>query len=100
DEVAVTAAVPAGTENGAVGGRVNRSAIRTREVDARVHCRRAAERIGADAVAAGEGGCLDRLVGRDRNGAGGKIVELLPAGEKLLERRISITVERAASAFL
>ena len=66
DQIAVAAAVPASAKDGAVGGCIDRRAVRAR----RGRCqgasrRRAAERIGADAVAAGESGGLDRLVRRN-----------------------------------
>ena len=54
DQIAVAAAVPAGAKHGAVGGRVDRRAVRAGEVDAGVHRGAAVERIGADAEAAGE----------------------------------------------
>ena len=54
DQVAVAAAVPAGAENGAVGGRIDRRADRAGEVDAGVHRGAGVERIGANAEAAGE----------------------------------------------
>src|SRR5690349_14921830 len=65
DEVAVTAAVVAGFGDDAVGGRVNGGSERSGEVDALVTGGAAAEGIGTNAVAGGEFGGLDRLVGRN-----------------------------------
>ncbi len=60
--------------------------------------RAAVERIGADAIARSEFGGLDRLVGRNGDRAVGEIVELLPAGEQRLERRVGLRrgIERTA----
>ncbi len=58
----------------------------------------AAEGIGADAIARGEFGGPDRLVGRNGDRAVGEVVELLPAGEQRLEGRVGLAgrIERAA----
>src|SRR5205085_8495560 len=98
-EVAVATGVPARAKHGAVGGRVDRSAVRAGEVDARVHRGAGVERIGADAEAAGKFDIrLDRLVGRDRDHAVLQLIELLPAVEQRLECRVAGALERAALA--
>src|SRR5205085_10479348 len=98
-EVAVATGVPARAKHGAVGGRVDRSAVRAGEVDARVHRGAGVERIGADAEAAGKFDIrLDRLVGRNRDHAVLQLVELLPAVEQRLEGRIAGAFERAADS--
>src|SRR5688572_25034283 len=97
DEVAVAAAVVARVGDDSVGGRVNRRAGGTGEVDPGVHRGRAPERVGANAIAAGECAGLDWLVGRNRDRAVLKGVKLLPAREQLLEGRVGLAdrLERA-----
>ena len=66
-----------------------------------VHRGAAAERVGANAEAAGEGDvALDRLVGRNRDHAVLQLVELLPAVEQRLEGRVAGLLERAADAVI
>ena len=60
----------------------------------------AAERIGTDAIARGEGGHADRLLGRDGDRADREIVELLPAREQLLEGRVAVGLDRLVRATL
>ncbi len=99
DQIAVAARVPAGAEDGAVGGRIDRRAVLARKVDPRMHRRASAERIGADSEAAGELDIgLDRLLGGNRDHSVLQLVELLPAVEEGLEGRIAGRLERSADA--
>src|SRR4051812_18972198 len=91
DEIAVAAAVPFGAVDDAVGGGVDRGAERAGEIDPGMHGGAAAERIGADAEAAGE---VHRIAQREGGRNGGdallELVELAPAGEQLEEAGIGI----------
>src|SRR3569623_147993 len=99
DHVAVAAAIPACAKHRAVSGRVYRRPIGSGQVDARVHGSTRMEGIGANAEAAGEADVgLDRLVGRNGDDAVLQLVELLPAVEQRLERRVAGAFERAALA--
>ncbi len=97
NEIAIAAAVPARAANGSVRSRVDRCSIGAGKVNSGVHRGAAAEGIGSDTVTARESGGLHRLVRRNRNRTAREAVELLPAVEKLLERRIGAgRVERTA----
>ena len=100
DEIAIAAIVEAGRADNAVGGGVDRGAHRAGEIDPHVPRDAAAEGIGAGAVARGERGDLDRLFRRDGDRADLEIVELLPAGEKLLEGHVAVLADRLERAAL
>ena len=100
DQIAVAALVVAGVGDDAIGGRINGGADRAGEVDAGVHGGAVAEWVGTDAIAGGEGRGLDRLFGWDGDCALRNAVELLPAGEQLLEGGVAAAdrLQRAADA--
>src|SRR5207248_1659027 len=86
DEIAVTAAVPAGMNHGSIGGRINGRAVGARKVDARVEGGAGVERIRPCAEPAGKLNVgLDRFVGRNGNDPVLELIELLPAVEQVLE---------------
>src|SRR3546814_1874893 len=78
----------------AVGRGVDLGADRAGEIDAGMHGGAAAEGVGADAEAAGEGGALDGLDGWDGEGALFDLVEPLPGGKELFELGIGRGAER------
>src|SRR3546814_2250897 len=94
DEVAVAAAIILGAGHDAVGRGVDLGADRAGEIDAGMHGGAAAEGVGADAEAAGEGGALDGLDGWDGEGALFDLVEPLPGGKELFELGIGRGAER------
>src|SRR3954451_1872509 len=99
DQIAVAAVVPTLPKDGALGGRIDRRAISTGQIDSGVHRRPGVERVGADSEAAGEADVgPDRLVGRDRDHAVLQLIELLPAVEQRLEGGVSGAFARAALA--
>src|SRR3546814_376362 len=78
----------------AVGRGVDLGADRAGEIDAGMQGGAAAEGVGADAEAAGEGGALDGLDGWDGEGALFDLVESLPGGKELFELGIGRGAER------
>src|SRR4051812_44190024 len=67
-----------GAIDDAVGGGVDRGSDRAGDIDTGMHRCSAAERIGTDAVIAGEGKVLDREGRRDRDHTLLERIELLP----------------------
>src|SRR3546814_15384693 len=94
DEVAVAAAIILGAGHDAVGRGVDLGADRAGEIDAGMQGGAAAEGVGADAEAAGEGGALDGLDGWDGEGALFDLVEPLSGGKELFELGIGRGAER------
>src|SRR3982750_58468 len=101
DKISVAAAVPTGAKHGTVGGRVDRRAVRTGEIDPRVHRCTGMEGVGADTEAAGEFNVhLDRLVRGNGDHTVLQLVELLPAVEQGLEAGVADALERTADAII
>ena len=91
DQIAVAAAA-VGMGDDAVGGGIDRGADGTGNVDAGMHRRGAAERVGADAEVAGELQIGDRLDRGDRDRPLLQAVHLLPALEQRPELLVGMQV--------
>ena len=88
----LAAALPTGVCDDAVGGSVDRRADRAGNIDAGMHRRGAAKRIGANAEIAGERKRVNRLDRRDRDHALLSRVKLLPGLEQRAELRVGAEI--------
>ena len=81
DQIAIAARTLSAIDH-TIGSRVDRRTDRPGDIDTGMHCRGPAERIGTDAVIAGERQMLDRLRRRDRDDAMLQRIQLLPRHEQ------------------
>src|SRR3546814_13936558 len=96
DEVAVAAAIILGAGHDAVGRGVDLGADRAGEIDAGMHGGAAADGVGADAEAAGEGVAPDGLDGWDGEAALLALVAHIPGGHELFAIGIGPVAEWSA----